>query len=180
MSATVFYCQKGNKVQSIIPLSLSHLLSISNEIPQSSVFYKTESEIMSAFIHLEMCYNHVWSFLFFGTKLDDIFQVGIYVTWTCSHPLVFCSPPCFLLQQMLLVHLVFLPSPPLELTISSRNSISLQCQSIVSGFAYWTEFLNQGHCFNFCQKPQSSQIEIKNVLLFLKLYETYLSPWASM
>lgn len=70
--------------------------------------------------------------------------------------------------------------PTLELTISSRNSISLQCQSIVSGFAYWTEFLNQGHCFNFCQKPQSSQIEIKNVLLFLKLYELYLSPWASM
>ena len=118
--------------------------------------------------------------LFFGTKLGDIFQVGLCVTWTCSHPLVFCSPPCFLSQQMLLVHLVFLPSPPLDLTISSRNSISLHWQSIVSGFSYWTEFLKQGHCFNFCQKPQSSQTEIKNVLLIWKLYEVFLSAWAAM
>ena len=68
MFSTAFYCQKGNKVQSIIPLSLSPLLSISNEIPQSSVFYKTESETMSAFVHLEMCHNHVWSFSVFWNQ----------------------------------------------------------------------------------------------------------------
>lgn len=100
MSATVFYCQKGNKVQSIIPLSLSHLLSISNEIPQSSVFYKTESEIMSAFVHLEMCYNHVWSFCFLepnwmtSFKLASMLLGPAPILWYFVHLLAFYYNKC--------------------------------------------------------------------------------------